>query len=222
MVRHSHQDALSETEFQRLVDETDNLAHPFDAEALFILVTAGRLGMRAGEIAHMRRDWINYDDSLIQIPRHDPCRGGKNGGPCSYCETQAQLAVEHNDGLCFEDALDQRWEPKTTTSVRAIPFDFDPFVEAVILEFFETRDEFPRSRVTINRRVDRVLRAAGMPEQRCYPHSLRATAASFHAYRGVPSAALQDLFGWAQLSTAQKYLRLSGGATANALREAHE
>lgn len=60
-----------------------------------------------------------------------------------------------------------------------------------------------------------------MPEDKCYPHSLRATAASFHAYKGVPSAALQDLFGWAQLSTAQKYLRLSGGATANALRDVH-
>lgn len=221
MVRHSHQDALSETEFQRLVDATEELKHPFDAEALFILVAAGRLGMRAGEIAHMRRDWINYDDSLIQIPRHDPCRDGEDGGPCSYCETQAALAVEHADELTFEDAIDQRWEPKTTTSVRAIPFDFDDFVEAVVLEFFETRDAFPRSRVTINRRVNRALEAAEMPEDKCYPHSLRATAASHHAYKGVPSAALQDLFGWAQLSTAQKYLRLSGGATANALRDVH-
>lgn len=30
-------------------------------------------------------------------------------------------------------------------------------------------------------------------------------------------AALQSMFGWAQLSTAQKYVRLSGGATQQAL-----
>lgn len=144
MTRHSHQDALSESEFQRLVDATDDLDHPFDAECLFVLVAAGRLGMRAGEIAHIRRDWINFDDALIQVPRHDPCTFGETVGPCSYCETQAELAMEYDDGLAREDALAQRWEPKTSTSVRAIPYDFDAFVEAVVTEFFETRSAFPR------------------------------------------------------------------------------
>lgn len=221
MVRNSHQDALSESEFERLVDATDELEPPFDAECLFIVVAAGRLGMRAGEISHMRTDWIDWDKRQIKIPAWDPCDHGQGEDICGYCRAQAELACEYDETLSMEKALQSRWEPKTPNSVRAIPFDFDHFCEGAIGEFFADRDRFPHSRVSINRRVDRALEAAGMPTDTCYPHSLRATAASWHAYRGLPAAALQSLFGWSNLSVAQKYLRLSGGATAKALKDAH-
>lgn len=221
MVRHSHQDALSESEFDRLVEATDDLEKPYDAECLFVLVAAGRLGMRAGEIMHMRESWIDLDTNQIRIPSFDPCDHGKDGTICGYCHSQAQLAVDWHDDLTMDEALQNRWEPKTSNSARAIPFDFDPFIQTVVEEFFADRDRWPHSRVSINRRVDRVLEAAGYDTSKCYPHSLRATAASYHAYRGLPAAALQSLFGWSNLSTAQKYLRLSGGATAKALKDAH-
>ena len=88
--------------------------------------------------------------------------------------------------------------------------------------FFETRDVYPHSRVSINRRVDRVAEAAGIDPSSVYPHALRATAASFHAYRGLTAVPLQSMMGWRQLSTAQKYIRKSGGATAKALRDVHQ
>jgi site-specific recombinase XerD len=40
---------------------------------------------------------------------------------------------------------------------------------------------------------------------RVYPHCLRATAASYHAYKGVAPVPLQVLMGWSDLATAQKY-----------------
>ena len=221
MVRHSHQDALSEAEFDTLVWATDDLEPPYDAECLFVLIAAGRLGMRAGEIAHLRESWIDWDTCQIQIPQFDPCDHGEGGSVCGYCRAQSQLAVENGTYETLEEAVENRWTPKTSNSARAIPFDFHPFIETVVREFFEEYDQWPHSRVSINRRVDRVLEAAGYPEDKCYPHSLRATAASHHAYRGLPAAALQSLFGWSNLKTAQKYLRLSGGATAKALKEAH-
>lgn len=55
-----------------------------------------------------------------------------------------------------------------------------------------------------------------------YPHWLRATAASYHAYQGVAPVPLQALMGWSDLATAQKYIRISGTATASALRQAHD
>lgn len=58
-------------------------------------------------------------------------------------------------------------------------------------------------------------------EKRIYPHALRATAATYHAYNGLPAIALQNLMGWADLETAQKYLRKSAGATEKALEEIH-
>jgi site-specific recombinase XerD len=58
--------------------------------------------------------------------------------------------------------------------------------------------------------------------KRVYPHALRATAATFHAYRGLDPVPLQALIGWSCLSTAQKYIRLSGGTTAKALNDIHQ
>lgn len=52
-MRSSKQDALSDDEFSRLLMATDDLRDPFDKEAMFILVTGGRLGMRAGEICRL-------------------------------------------------------------------------------------------------------------------------------------------------------------------------
>ena len=73
----------------------------------------------------------------------------------------------------------------------------------------------------MNRRVDRVLEAAGLPQDTCYPHSLRATAATELAYKGLNTVALQSFLGWAKLRTARKYVRNSGGMTQKALNEAH-
>jgi len=220
-IRHSYEDALSESEFDQLVEATDGLSKPYDAECLFVLIAAGRLGMRAGEISHMREDWIDYDKEQIQIPNFDKCDHGENGDVCGYCRAQAQLAVENGTYEDLDEALQYRWQPKTTNSARTIPYDHDEFVKTVITEFFRDRDRWPHSRVSINRRVDRVLEAAGYPTDKCYPHSLRATAASHHAYRGLPAPALQALFGWSHFNTAQKYLRLSGGATKRALNDVY-
>lgn len=213
MVRHSHQDALTDGEFERLVDATDDLRPPFDREALFILIAGGRLGMRAGEICHMSREWVNLEREIIDVPAWDPCECGY----CRSCATQSH----RKSGVDPEEDFAERWKPKTDHAVRSIPFDFSDRVRAVILAFFEQNEEYPRSRVSINRRVDRVADAAGMRRENVYPHALRATAATFHAYRGLPPVALQSLMGWSNLAVAQKYLRLSGGATARALNDVH-
>lgn len=213
-VKHSHENAVDERTFDQLVAAAESLRSPFDAQATFILYAAGRLGMRAGEITHCRASWVDWDRRMIEVPSHEPCT-------CGYCKQQSRQADGYNTPTTYDDALAKMWGPKTPTSARAIPFDFDPEVEAVIEAFFARYDEYPHSRVSINRRVNRVLEAAGLPQETCYPHSLRATAATYHAYRGLSAVPLQSLMGWRKLETAEKYIRLSGGATAKALRKAH-
>lgn len=220
MVRHSHEDALTEASFHDLVATAKQLPEPFDAECVAVLYLAGRLGLRAGEIAHIRKSWVNREQQVIEIPRHSPCQTGKGGSVCGYCKKRAQSAANHNEDLSYEEALDQRWEPKTAKGARAVPYDFDPEVEAVVEAFFDDYDHWPTSRIGVNRRVDRVAEAADYND-RIYPHSLRATALSFHASLGVPPAALQAMAGWAQLQVANKYVRLSGAATSRALNDAH-
>jgi integrase len=220
MVRHSHEDALSEASFKSLVESAKELEEPYDAECVAVLYLGGRLGLRAGEIAHVRESWVNREQQVIEIPRHSQCRSGENGNICGYCHKRAQSAVEHDEDLTMQEALENRWEPKTEKGVRAVPYDFKPEVEAVVEAFFESYDAWPTARIGVNRRVDRVAEAADYTD-RVYPHALRATAANWHASRGVPPAALQALMGWAQLAVADKYVRLTGTATSRALNDAH-
>lgn len=221
MTEHTSEDALEDSQFHALVDAAYDLDDQFVGETLLILFAGGRLGLRAGEIAHLDEEWINWNRNLIEIPAYDNCTKGQDGGICGYCRKAAEQAVGYDDNLTMDAALEARWNPKTTNSARSVPFDFDTQIQSVIEAFFAEQDRYESSRASVNRRVNRVLEQAGYPTDLCYPHALRATAATWHAYLGVDAVPLQALFGWADLATAQKYIRLSGGATQQALRKTH-
>jgi site-specific recombinase XerD len=116
--------------------------------------------------------------------------------------------------------MEARWHPKTVASARAIPVDLSLRLELCLERFTDQYEAFPRSRSAVNRRVSAAADVADF-DGRVYPHCLRATAASYHAYQGVAPVPLQALMGWSDLATAQKYIRISGRATADALRQVH-
>jgi integrase len=211
--RHTHQDALTDREFERLLEGCEQLPESRRFETRCICLLAGRLGLRAGEITHLTTDWLDWDRKLVRIPQFEPCT-------CGYCRRQARQEAHRNDSLTIEQAEAARWHPKTAASARVIPFDLSLRVELCLERFADQYDVFPRSRATINRRVHEAATQAEL-SGRVYPHCLRATAASFHSYRGVAPVPLQALMGWSDLSTAQKYIRISGSATAKAVRRVH-
>lgn len=220
-VHHSREDVVSDSRYDKLLAAADRLSYPFDVECRFVLIGCGRLGLRAGELCHVTEDWIDWDSEMLRIPTYSDCSKGRDGGPCGYCRTRAESAVEHTEGLTMEAALDRRWNPKTDAGARAVPFGFSERVKDTLAEFFFCFDGYEHSRASVNRRVDRVLEEAGLPQDSCYPHALRATAATYHSVSGLSTAALQSLMGWSSLTTAQKYVRASGGQTQRALEEAH-
>lgn len=211
--RHAHEDVLNDREFELLLEACGNLPAPLDFEARFICLLSGRLGLRAGEIAHFRTAWVDWNRKLIRIPKHEPCE-------CGYCQRQARQKAAHNDVLTEADAVASRWHPKTVASARLIPLDLSLRIEFCIERFANHYDGSPRSRSTINRRVQEAADQADLTG-RIYPHCLRATAVSHHAYKGVAPVPLQALMGWSDLATAQEYIRISGTATADALRRVH-
>lgn len=211
--RETHQDALSEREFERLLEACDELIEPYSFEARLICLLGGRLGLRVGEIAHFSNGWLDWDRKLIRIPMFDPC-------DCGYCHRQARSESRNDDNLTYTQALANRWHPKTPASARVIPFDFSLRVELCIEEFAERYERFPKSASTVNRRLSQAVEQSDLTG-RVYPHCLRATAASFHSYRGVTPVPLQALMGWNNLTTAQKYIRISGTVTARAIRKVH-
>lgn len=42
-------------------------------KACYIILLGGRLGLRTGEIQHVRESWIDWRRGEIAIPQHDPC-----------------------------------------------------------------------------------------------------------------------------------------------------
>ena len=156
---------------------------------------------------------MSWNRRTIRIQQHEPCR-------CGYCRRQVQQEITHNDDLSIEDAVASRWHPKTVASARLIPFDLSLRLELCVERFGDRYDAFLRLRSTINRRVQAAAKEAGL-QGRIYPHCLRATAASYHAYKGVAPVPLQALMEWSYLATAQKYIRISGTATADPKRGVH-
>jgi len=63
----SRDDALTEEQLEQLLSSCSS-KHP--RERLIVLL-AGDLGMREGEIAHLSREWLNFQKGHIVIPSND-------------------------------------------------------------------------------------------------------------------------------------------------------
>lgn len=65
--------ALSDREYETLLDTLDGLEGDKKLQTRFILLVSSRLGMRAGEINHMQKEWVNFHRRIIDIPYHEDC-----------------------------------------------------------------------------------------------------------------------------------------------------
>ena len=301
MTSHSKENALSEREFERIMMNIEQIDSNWYRNCTkFVITLAGRLGMRAGEIAHITEDWVDFKNGMIEIPNNENCTKSKDDCSCGYCRSLAKSVVKHgtpsieeaklsllSEGLLvetgypyqqmkshyksfcsgyiekselenklndiysimddrgidasskkkklntraekyvekhdvdLEEALDKYWIPKTEASARKIPFDFSTRNEIIIEDFFNVVDRYPNSRTTVNRRVDDALEISNFDKSKTNPHGLRATAASFHAGRGLSTLSLQAMFGWKQIDTAMKYISRSGINTQRELNSIH-
>jgi integrase len=220
--RHSKADALGQREFQLLLEGAGKMRDYYGFQARFIILVAGRLGLRRAEIAHMEEDWLDRRRNMVVIPLQQDCDRGQGGGICGACETKAKQRVNHNEGLDIEEARDLAWVAKTQEAAREVPYDFNPRVSLIIDRFFEKYDRYPCSAQSINRRVKKAAELAeDISPEDVYPHCLRATAATYHANRGLDVIPLQSLMGWAQVSTAHNYVKSSGENTQRALHFVH-
>lgn len=252
MTQHCRNDALAERQFEFLLEAANRLPSPQKFEARLCILLAGRLGLRGGEIAHFSEEWIDLDRRMIDIPEHDDCTKGRDGGECGYCIERAKNHLdchnlsheearelvqdemgsvdlpgekidtlaedkrdEHNKTL--EEALEDRWEPKTENGSRSVPFDFDVRTEIAVERFVERYEVFPKARVAVNRRVKEAAAEAGI-ENRIYPHALRATAANTLALHGVSAYSLMGIMGWADIETARAYIQASDENAAKEIR----
>lgn len=214
--RHCKEDALTDYEFELLYEGAQRLPDEYyRLQSMFVVLVAGRLGLRRAEIAHMDGSWVDWDDKFISIPSYEDC-------DCGDCRQKAQQKAECNEEITEELEMDCRWHPKTESGVRDVPFGFSSRVEVVVDRFFDKYDEYPLSVMSVTRRIERAVdNAEGLEDCRVYPHSLRATAATYHVGRGLSVPPLKSMLGWCDFETPDKYVQSNGKNTARELRNIH-
>ena len=140
--------------------------------------------MRASEIAHLKKGWIDWQRQTVNIPR-------KEGD----------------------------WEAKTEASARSIPFgDLRDRVSTELRRYFDYNEAVGVSRKTVFTRVKNMAKRADLTV-RVYPHALRATCAFQLAEVGMNAQGLRQFMGWAQLNSAQDYIRQAGKAAEDQIKE---
>lgn len=188
---------------QILADVDERLSGPNRLETKFLLVTMGELGLRSGEVVHLTRtgthDWVDFENGEIIVPGWSPCT-------CGYCKQQAEQQADITD-IDFDVALKERWRPSDEYAERRVPFDYKEEIEALYKRFFELYDEYPHSRVTVNRRIKKAAEISDVERspKSITPQTLRVTAAKYHASNGMSPSSLADLMGWASGETALRY-----------------
>lgn len=193
--------APTESEFEIMLKGIEeNLDGEMRLQCKFLLYTIGRLGLRAGELTHMDREWVKLHQQKIDI-QWNRCN-------CSYCKKRARSKAKHND-VSFDEAMSNMWDPKSSASERTVYFNFSQVIEDLYKQFFGIYDEWPTSRATVNRRVDRIVENSDVQRDpsEINPESLRAAAATYHADKRMNPKLLTKMMGWEKEETALKFMR---------------
>lgn len=146
-------------------------------------------GLRIGELAHMRGDWVTQEGNL-KVPPQQVCN-------CAECMRQ-------RGGT---------WQPKTKAGARTLPIPGR--MRNDLAELFKVKPHgMEVSRTGLYYRTKRVLKRAkvhfkGLSGNTGFPHCLRATCATMLAVSGMEPAALCYAMGWKSLVIGEHYIRLA-------------
>lgn len=91
----SEREPLEDAELRSLLDTADRHAEGLKEpvatrDRMFIYVLAN-VGLRASALAHMTRDWIDFQDRQVTVPPYQECTAGRGGSPCSECKRRVDL-----------------------------------------------------------------------------------------------------------------------------------
>lgn len=167
------------------------VASALDLEERIVIKVPLYAGLRAGELVHMRRDWL-VSDKELRIP------------PSMWCACEDCLQRQKHPG---------EWKPKSAAGARVVPLT-QPVRDDVLALLQHDPNGLEVSRYVALRRVKRVmkrsgLRIPGLGDSTGFLHMLRATCATMLAAAGLNEAQLCYVFGWTDLKTAQRYIRLA-------------
>lgn len=173
---------LDPDELQQLLAAAED--HGDDKDRLIVHVLANT-GMRAGELAHMTRPWVNFQEHRIEIPEKQPC-------DCGECQRE-------RDGT---------WQPKTDNGARKIPL-LDRETLGLLRAWFALRDDIGMTRKTIWDRVTDLAKETPLTKK-VTPHVLRHTYGTRLAEQDFTAAEIKAAMGHESLETSERYIQYSG------------
>lgn len=157
MVKHSKERALDQYEFELFAEGARRIDDPLRSlEAQFVAFVAGRLGLRAGELLHMREDWIDWRQRRICIPIHEPCTKGEGDDCCGYCSQQARQKAEYSQLTLAEARLEVLQEE--LAQLPSIPGDLQRQLQTAHVVHIDS----DLTEESINRQLEAILESAEM------------------------------------------------------------
>lgn len=194
----------------------------FRLECQFVLRVMGELGLRAGELVHIRDEWVDFEQNEIHIPGFDRCDFGDDGGPCGYCKKGAKQRAQKNEEVSYEVALRECWSPKGEFAERSIWFGWDPSLVEIIDEYLLQNGHYPHSRSSVNRRITTIADECELVDgEDIYPHALRGYAAKYHAREGMRAFQLKEMMGWSDVDGAMDYIKMASNDVRSELKRVH-
>ena len=176
-------------------------------EYKFVVLMLVKLGLRIAEIAHIEKNWVDFEHGIISIPSYKPCA-------CSYCRAIAKKRTEYKY-ISKEEIKKYLWQPKSKSCVRNISFSSYPEVKDILIKFFTKYEKCPFTVNEINKLIVDLGELAGL--KNVFPHALRATAAVQFAIDGANAETIQAIMGWKDISIANTYVRMAGKQAAESI-----
>lgn len=142
---------LEDDELRTLLDAADahaeRVGEPTGTRDRMIIYGLAFLGVRASTLAHMTREWIDFQSRSVRVPAYQDCRAGRDGGPCSECKKRLDLL---RDG--------------STMSRREVYADIQkPPEDSIWSSFQDPTDTIAGQGASLRARADRFNRYADRP-----------------------------------------------------------
>lgn len=155
---------------------------------LFGILSLSVIGLRIEEIAHLRREDVDFKKKIIRIADHHPCN-------CHYCQNRAkQMTISEFRNISDEEVKKIYWKPMTKHAVRDISYGFNQEYVHILEAFFDKYDRYPFNAAEMRRRIDNIFRRAQVKGHSS--HDLRKTAAANFAAKGATEYELMAIMGW--------------------------
>lgn len=104
-MNNSKDDSLDREEFEKMWEA----AVEGNALDRLIFVCAGHLGMRASEIAHMKKDWIDFQRQTINVPKKDgdfEAKSRASARSIPYKDLRDRVSTELRRYFDYNEAVD--------------------------------------------------------------------------------------------------------------------